>query len=77
MADFKINYKGNSLVIPFDYKCYECGDISIIEHKRSEDMRNRKCKKCEGELSRYITKAPCMDADYHDSLRTYNIGWGS
>lgn len=77
MADFKITYKGNSLVIPFDYKCYECGDISVIEQKRSDDMNHRICEKCGGKLSRYITSAPMLDADYHESHLARNIGWSS
>ncbi len=63
--------------IPFDYKCSKCGHISVIDQRRKDDMRHRKCKQrgCGGLLSRYITKAPLLDADYHDSRKYHNIGW--
>lgn len=72
---FKINYKGSSYEIPFEYKCLNCGEHTVIEHKRSDDMHGRECPKCNGELSRYIGKAPALGADYHQDQLTRNIGW--
>lgn len=73
--DFKINYKGSSYEVPFEYKCLDCEEHCTIEHKRSDTMRGRECPKCKGELSRYIGKAPSLGADYHVDQLTRNIGW--
>lgn len=73
----KITYKGTSMVVPFDYRCPECGHTCSIDHKRHEDMAHRKCpkKKCKGTLRRHIHTAPMLDADYHESRKYHNIGW--
>jgi len=72
---FKVNYRGSSYDLPFEYKCTECGEHTTIEHKRSATMRGRECPECKGELSRYIGKAPSLGADYHQDQLTRNIGW--
>lgn len=74
---YKVTYKGGSRLVNFEYICYGCHDISFIEHKRSEDMRHRTCEKCGDLLSRHITSAPRLDADYHEAHLTRNIGWDS
>lgn len=73
---FKINYKGNTVVLPFEYKCLECGEHTTIDQTRRETMRDRECPNCEtGILSRYIARPPSLDADYHEAHKTRNIGW--
>jgi DNA-directed RNA polymerase subunit RPC12/RpoP len=74
---FKINYKGSSCIIPFEYRCLECGEHTTIEQARKDDMRGRECPHCKGELVRYIGKPPSLDADYHESQKTHNLGWDS
>lgn len=74
---FKINYKGSSYIIPFEYKCLACGEHTIVNHLRCDDMRGRECPNCHGELTRYIDKAPALGADYHEGLKFRNIGWDS
>jgi len=72
---FKITYRGSSYDVPFDYKCTACELICTVEHKRCETMHGRECPKCKGELTRYISKAPSLGADYHVDQLTRNIGW--
>ena len=75
MAGFKINYKCSGMLKDWPYICEDCKDTSILTHKTSDDMSCHECKKCGGHLLRHITVAPSLDADYHDSCRTHNIGW--
>lgn len=71
----KINYKCSGMEKDWGYVCEDCKDLSVLTHKTSDDMHCHKCKKCGGDLLRHINKAPSLDADYHDSCRTHNIGW--
>lgn len=73
---FNINIKGGcNMDVSFEYVCLTCKEHIILQHKRSEPMKGRKCTECEGNLARYHDKPPTLDADYHDSCRSYNIGW--
>lgn len=73
---FNINFRGGcNIAISFEYICLTCSEHAIIQHKRSEPMSGRPCTKCSGELARYHDVPPMMDADYHDSQRTHNLGW--
>lgn len=71
----KINYKCSSVLKEWGYICEDCRDISMLIHKASDDMHCHKCEKCGGDLLRYISKAPSLDADYHQDHLTRNIGW--
>ena len=73
---YTVNFRGGcDMVMGFEYVCLTCAEHAVIQHKRSDPMKGRSCTKCAGVLSRYHDVAPMMDADYHDSCRSYNIGW--
>lgn len=74
---FKINYKGSSYILPFEYQCMSCEEHTIVEHLRKDSMKGRVCPKCGGELVRYMGKPPALGADYHESMKFRNIGWTS
>ncbi len=71
----KINYKGSNAPRDWEYVCDDCRTHTIISHGRQEDMQHRKCDGCGGDLLRYIGKAPTLGAEYHDSLKSRNLGW--
>lgn len=74
---FKINYTGDSSRgVIYDYKCSTCGEEHQEIHGMMEEPKI-KCsvKKCKGICYKVILKAPSLDADHHDSMRSYNIGW--
>lgn len=76
MADFKINYKGTSCQgTTYDYKCTECGMLHQEQHP-AKDTPKIHClgAHCDGECKKVITTF-ALDADHHDSMRSYNIGW--
>ena len=73
---FTVNFKGGCTIThSYEYVCLRCTEHVVLKHKRNEDMTHRKCKECEGNLARYISAPPALDADFHDSCRSYNIGW--
>ena len=73
---FTVNFKGGCTIThSYEYVCLRCAEHVVLNHKRNEDMTHRKCIECEGDLSRYISAPPALDADFHDSCRSYNIGW--
>ena len=75
---FNVNFKGGCVIpIDFDYVCLSCRGESTLRHERSETMHGRVCGDCGGELSRHITQAPTLDADYHDRCKSHNLGWES
>jgi DNA-directed RNA polymerase subunit RPC12/RpoP len=72
----KINFKGAcNIKVPFEYVCLTCREHEVIEHTRKEDMANRKCSACGNLMARHIDGAPSLDADYHESQLTHNLGW--
>ena len=71
-----IRFKGGcDLEQNFEYICLTCKEHTAIQHKRSDPMKGRGCPQCEGTLSRYHDKPPCIDADYHEGMLAHNIGW--
>jgi len=76
MIGFTTNFKGGCTIsVDFEYVCLDCGEHEIVHHKRSDTMAGRECTNCSGLLARYHDKPPMMDADYHDSQLTHNLGW--
>lgn len=73
---YNVRFKGGcTIAVNFEYVCLTCDEHTVIMHRRSDPMKGRQCTKCQGELSRYHDKPPMMDADYHDSQLTHNLGW--
>lgn len=72
----KINFKGCLALRDWEYICEDCSCREVRNHSVADDMHSFKCHNCNGELLRYIDKAPLLDADYHQDTLTRNIGWG-
>jgi hypothetical protein len=73
---YTVNFRGGCTIThSYEYVCLTCHEHSVIKHQRNEDMTHHKCTKCESPLSRFISAPPGLDADFHDSCRSYNIGW--
>jgi hypothetical protein len=77
MAGFKINYKGTDCRgTLFLYICPSCAWEQEVTHPASKE-HHEKCPSCQSfELVKKPT-APALDADYHDSCLSHNIGWDS
>ena len=74
---YVVNFRGGCTIThSYEYVCLTCKEHAVIKHQRNEDMTHRSCTKCAGNLARYISSPPALDADFHDSCRSYNIGWG-
>lgn len=71
----KINFTGSLAQRNWDYICEECEERSVITHCVDEDMHDFSCNRCDGRLLRYIDVAPSLGAEYHDSIKSANLGW--
>ena len=72
---FTIRYATQGAVMDWDYVCLGCSEITTISHLRTDTMRGRECPHCKGQLSRHISAAPALDADFHESQKSHNLGW--
>jgi len=79
---FSINYKGTSCRgTTFLYVCTTCQHEHEEQHAASEEPTvmceaspEKGKARCEGICVKKPT-VPALDADHHDSMRSYNIGW--
>lgn len=76
LQGYNVRFKGGcNINVTFEYICLSCNGHTELFHKRSDDMRGRECPTCKGQLARYHDTAPMLDADYHESQLTHNLGW--
>ena len=71
---FKINYKGTDCRgIKYTYICQGCGHEHDERHTASANPLID-CPECFGAMNKKPT-APAFDADHHDSMKSWNLGW--
>ena len=71
---FKINYKGTSCRgTKFLYRCGKCKHEQEAVHPAREEPRVG-CTKCHSTMNKKPV-APAFDADHHDSMKSWNLGW--